>query len=102
MIMKKVTIQGTEYVLAYNLRALFVYEEMAGKPYMGEKTIDNYLLMFAMLMANNKDFSLTFDEFVDACDADLGLFHAFVEVMDEQGKRASAFLENKKKAEMMQ
>lgn len=98
--MKKVNIQGTEYVLLYNLRALFVYEEVAGKPYTGERTIDNYLLMFAMLVANNKEFSLTFDEFINVCDEDLGLFQEFAKVMMEQAKRSSAFLENKKKAVM--
>ena len=98
--MKTVNIQGAEYKLAYNLRSLFIYEEIAGKPYTGEKTVDNYLFMYSMLQANNKDFSLTFDEFINACDEDMGLFHEFAEVMREQAKRSEAYLENKKKAVM--
>ena len=99
--MKKIIIQGKEYNLAYNLRALFVYEELAGKPYKGEKTIECYLFFFAMLSANNEDFSMSFDEFVNACDEDMSLYKTFIEIMREQYKRESAFLENKKKAEMM-
>lgn len=97
--MKTVVLQGIELKLAYNLRSLFIYEEIAGKPYTGEKTVENYMLMYAMLLANNEAFSLSFDEFINECDADLSLYQAFVEVLTEQGKRASAFLNNKKKVQ---
>lgn len=98
--MRQVTIQGKDYKLAYNLRTLFLYEEIAGKPYEGKKTVESYTLMYAMLLANNEDFSLSFEELINECDADLGLFQEFTEVLVEQGKRASAFLENKKKAQV--
>lgn len=97
--MNTVVLQGIELKLAYNLRSLFIYEEIAGKPYTGEKTVENYMLMYAMLLANNEAFSLSFDEFINECDADLGLYQVFVEVLTEQGKRASAFLSNKKKVQ---
>lgn len=97
--MNTVVLQGIELKLAYNLRSLFIYEEIAGKPYTGEKTVENYMLMYAMLLANNEAFSLSFDEFINECDADLGLYQVFVEVLTEQGKRASAFLNNKKKVQ---
>lgn len=97
--MKTVVLQGIELKLEYNLRSLFIYEEIAGKPYTGEKTVENYMLMYAMLLANNEAFSLSFDEFINECDADLGLYQVFVEVLTEQGKRASAFLNNKKKVQ---
>ena len=96
--MKTVTINGCEYKLAYNLRSLFVYEEITGKPYSGTKTIDNYFLMFAMLQANNEAFDMPFDDFLDACDKDFSLSEAFIEVMDSYGKRFNAYQENKKKA----
>lgn len=98
--MRKVSIKGAEYKLAYNLRSLFVYEEIAGHPYKGEKTMDTYVLLFAMLQANNEDFSMTFDELIDACDEDMGIFGVFGEVMEDYGKRVSAYVENKKKAAM--
>lgn len=96
--MKTVIIGGVEYKLAYNLRSLFTYEEIAGRPYKGEKTMDTYVLFFSMLMANNPEFSMTFDEFIDACDNDMSLYQTFVEVVEEYGKRVSAFVDNKKKA----
>ena len=96
--MRTVIIQGKEWKLAYNLRTLFVYEETAGHPYKGEKTIDTYLLFFAMLIANNAEFSMSFDEFIEECDADMNLYGTFVEVVEEHGKRVAAFVDNKKKA----
>lgn len=96
--MKAVTINGIVYKLAYNLRTLFTYEEISGHPYKGEKTMDTYVLFFSMLMANNPEFSMTFDEFIDACDNDMSLYQTFVEVVEEYGKRVSAFVDNKKKA----
>lgn len=96
--MKKVTINGKEYGLAYNLRSLFIYEEIAGHPFTGAKTIDLYTLLYAMLQANNKDFSLSFEELIDACDADMGIFQTYLSVMDEYGKRMAAFVDDKKKA----
>lgn len=98
--MRTVTINGKEWKLAYNLRSLFIYEQIAGHPYTGEKTMDNYLLLYAMLQANNESFSMTADEFIDACDEDMGIFQVFVEVMEDYTKKVSAYVENKKKAAM--
>lgn len=98
--MRIVTISGKEYKLAYNLRGLFVYEEIAGHPYKGEKTIDTYVLLYAMLQANNEDFSMTFDELIEACDEDMNIFGTFGEVLEAYGKRVAEYVENKKKAVM--
>ena len=96
--MRTVAINGKEYKLVYNLKGLFTYEEMAGHPYKGEKTIDTYLLMYAMLIANNEGFAMEFDALIDACDADMNIYQTFIEVMNDEAKRISAFQENKKKA----
>lgn len=96
--MKKVTINGKEYGIAYNLRSLFIYEEMAKHPFTGAKSMDNYMLLYGMLQANNTEFNMSFDELIDACDEDMSIFQTYVEVLDEYGKRVSAFVDSKKKA----
>lgn len=95
--MKTVTINGCEYKLAYNLRSLFIYEGITGKPYTGEKSLDNYFLLYAALQANNEDFCMSFDEMLDACDKNFSIFDTFAEVLEEYGKRISAYMESKKK-----
>lgn len=97
--MRAVTINGNVYKLAYNLRCLFVFEDMAGKSYTGQTAMENYMMLYAMLYANNQDgFSLEIDELIDACDADLNIFDTFMEVMNDEAKRCEAFRLNKKKA----
>ena len=96
--MRTVTIGGVEYKLAYNLRSLFIYEEITGHPYKGEKTIDSYVLLFSMFQANNEGFSLTFDEFIDACDEDMSIFQEFALVLEDYSKRMSSYVKKKKKA----
>ena len=98
--MRTVTIGGKVWKCVYNLKGLFVYEEMAGHPYKGEKTIDTYMLLYAMLIANNEGFAMELDAFIEACDEDLNIYQTFVEVMNDEAKRVSAFQENKKKAMM--
>lgn len=96
--MRKVIIEGKEYVMVYNLKGLFTYEEIAGKPYSGERTVDNYMLMYSVLLANNDDFSMGFDELISACDKDMSIYSEFVELMLEESKRIAAFRNDKKKA----
>ena len=75
-------INGAVYKLAYYLRSLFVFEEIAGHPYKGEKTMENYLLLFSMLQANNDEFVMTFVELIDAFDEDMNIFGEFEAVLD--------------------
>lgn len=94
--MKNVTIQGKEYKLVYNLKGLFTYEEMAGHPYKGERTIDTYLLLYSVLLANNADFAMEFDTFIEACDEDMSIYQTFLEVLSNEAKRVSEYHDKKK------
>ena len=75
-------------------------EEITGKPYSGDKMVNSYILLCAMLMANNKDFPLTFDDVIDACDSDPSIFETFLAVLEEENKRISVIIgkDDKKKA----
>lgn len=55
----------------------FLFENIAGKPFSFGKLLDEYLLFYACLMANNEGFALQFDEFINLCDADPQLFNEF-------------------------
>ena len=98
--MRTVKINGAEYTLRYTLRALFIYEEITGKSYSGDRMVNSYILLCAMLMANNKDFPLTFDDVIDACDLDPSIFETFLAVLEEENKRISMIVgkDDKKKA----
>lgn len=72
--MKTITIKKRDYILKYTLRAFFIFENLTGKQFEFGRMLDEYLLFYSVLLANNKDtFLMSFDEFVEACDSDPSL-----------------------------
>lgn len=57
-----------EYNIKYTLRGIFIFEQITGKSFSISNTMDEYLFFYSMLLANNKDTTLTFDEFIDILD----------------------------------
>lgn len=72
-----ITIGNEVYELKYTVRALFVYEQITGLPFAPDKLINEYTLMYAILLANNERFNLVFDEFIALCDNDQNIFLNF-------------------------
>lgn len=84
----QVTINGKEYKVKYGLKTLFKYEELEGHPFEYKKMEDSYRLLYAALIAHNPDYSQTYDEFLEACDEDPGIFEKFVKLTEESAKRS--------------
>lgn len=98
--MKIITIKKQEYVLKYTLRAFFIFENLTGKQFEFGRMLDEYLLFYSVLLANNKDtFLMSFDEFVEACDSDPSLFVSFkeffVKQLEQLGQEAGADIKKK-------
>lgn len=68
--MKTVNINGKTYQIKQTVRALFLWEQIAGRSFEINTTLDNYLYYFCLILANNKDCELDWDEFLDAIDND--------------------------------
>lgn len=84
--METVKINGREYAVKYTIRALFIYEQITGKPFAVETSMDSYIFVYAILLANNPDNAISWDEFVDACDADPTLFGRLNEAVNRASK----------------
>lgn len=97
--MKKVNINGKEHVIKYSLRCLFKFEQLFGHPYQGKTSEENYQLLHAALFAYNQDYSMTFDELIDECDNNPGIFLAFQEEMSDASRRLTQYFEDKKAEE---
>lgn len=82
--MKKVIIKGVAYKLRYSLRMFFLFENILKRPFEATKTADIYLLMYCCLLANNEDVIFSFDDFIDMCDDDSGIFPVFAEMIQEK------------------
>lgn len=81
--MGKIKINGKEYNVKRSIRTLFWFEGITGRPFEITSVLDNYILFYAAIMANNPDCKLTFDELVDAVDADPTLTDKLSAALDE-------------------
>lgn len=81
--MGKIKINGNEYNVKRTVRTLFWFEAITGRSFKITSVLDNYILFYAAIMANNPDCKLTFDDLVDAVDADSTLADRLTEALDE-------------------
>lgn len=85
--MKTITINGTEYNIKYTIRALFIFEQITGKAFKLESLLDNYIFFYSMILANNTDKVLDWDDYLDAIDSNPKLFAEMTDIVaDEQNK----------------
>ncbi len=91
--MKKIKIKGKNYNIKYTIRALFIFEQITGKPFKIETLLDNYLFFYSMILANNQDKSeiLSWDDFIDALDNDPNLFGKINIAVEQQQKQDKIF-----------
>lgn len=97
----QISILGSSYELKYGLKALFFYEELEGKPFEFTKLEDSYKLLHAALLAYNSNYSMSFDNLLEACDDDPEIFETFVRLTEESAKRNEQ-IKKKKKEEVKQ
>ena len=62
--MNTITINNKEYKVKYTIRAMFIFEQIKGESF----AINTSL--YSLILANNKDNPLSWDEFIDAIDND--------------------------------
>lgn len=88
------TINSTEYKLKYTLRALFIYEQLTGKAFKLETITDEYIFFYCMLVANNPDMNLTFNELIEAIDEDMGIMLEFQDFLRKEIEKQQLFITN--------
>lgn len=89
--MKTISINGKDYRVKYTIRALFIFEQITGKAFKLETMLDSYIFYYSMILANNKDQILQWDEFLDALDENPKLLQNMEKVMKEEDGKNSLF-----------
>lgn len=89
--MKTININGKDYRVKYTIRALFIFEQITGKAFKLETMLDSYIFYYSMILANNKDQVLQWDEFLDALDENPKLLQDMEKVMKEEDGKNSLF-----------
>lgn len=85
-----ITINNKQYKLKYTLRALFIFEQITGKPFNITTLLDNYLFFYSLILANNEDV-LSWDEFIDALDKDPNILKQISNAVEEAQKKDGLF-----------
>jgi len=86
-----ITINGKQYKVKYTIRALFIFEQITNKPFEIKTLLDNYVFFYSMILANNPDNVLDWDEFLDALDGDKDLLQQLTKLVDDYQKKDSIF-----------
>lgn len=86
--MKKNTIKinGKEYVIKYTLRALFIFEQITKRPFKIETLLDNYVFLYSIILANNSENLIDWNEFIDALDNDPKIYNQLNDVVNQTTK----------------
>ena len=86
-----ITINGKRYKVKYTIRALFIFEQITGKPFEIKKLLENYIFFYSMILANNPDNVLDCEEFLYALDGDKELMVQLTKLVDDYQKKDSIF-----------
>lgn len=89
--MKTIKINNKEYKVKYTIRALFYWEQITGKPFAINTLLDNYLFFYCMILANNPDNVLEWDQFLNAIDNDPTLFSQINSTVEDSQKKDELF-----------
>lgn len=81
--MKKIKINGKEYKFKNTLRSMFIFEQITNKPFRIETMLDNYIYLYSIILANNNDDLLKWDDFINALDEDLSIYNQLMEILSE-------------------
>jgi len=90
----KLTINNKDYNIKYTIRGLFIFEQITGKPFELRTVLDNYIFLYSLLLANNPDNPIQWDEFIDALDSDKNLLEQLMEVVREYQNKDNLFSED--------
>lgn len=83
----KLKINEKEIKLKNSLRSLILYENVTGQTFAAPQTIQDIITYFyCVVVGSSKDYSLSFDDFVDLLDEQPNLINNFTAWIQEQAK----------------
>ena len=82
-----ITILGKEYRLKYTLRAMIIFEKITKKSFSISSFTDQLVYLYALILANNSECSLTMDELINACDDDPKILENYLSFLQGKNKK---------------
>ena len=87
----KLTINDKDYIIKYTIRGLFIFEQITDKPFEIKTVLDNYLFLYSLILANNPDTPLQWDEFIEAIDNDINVIEQLTKVVKDYQSKGNLF-----------
>jgi hypothetical protein len=75
----QITINKKKITLKYSIRSMMMYENMTQKSFSPNSITDVITFMYCVIVASSKDYSYTFDMFIDYLDEHPDLLNKFAE-----------------------
>ena len=89
-----VTINKKKYKVKNTLRSMFLFEAITKKAFTLSTLMDNYIYMFSILLANNADMELTWDDFIDSVEKDPSIITEMSKIIEHQGEVKSVIADD--------
>ena len=81
-----ITIKNKQYKVKYTIRALFIFEQITKKTFEVKTLLDNYVFFYSLILANNPDNILEWNDFIDALDNDPNIFKQINDLVNSSMK----------------
>ena len=91
----EIIIKDKKIELRYTVRSMFIYEKLANKVFQPSTLTELYLFFYSVILANDPDVDLTFNEFIKICDNDFSLFNQFNEWLNKEFSKQNQFIDEK-------
>lgn len=95
----EITINNKQYKLKYTLRAMMLFEQITKKIFSIESLSDELVFFYSIILANNPDEPMNFDQFLDAIDNDPDLLVQFQKFLIEENNKRNTYTEDSEKTE---
>ena len=96
--MKTVVLFGIEYSIKYSIRQFFIFEHLTKQRFEGKTLLNDYMLFYCNILANNPACLIDFKQFLEAVELDKSLYATFSELMLQWANVNGQFEGEKKKS----
>lgn len=91
----EILINNKVYRLKYTIRALFIFEQITNKQFAIKNITDTYIFLYSVLLANNPDMELSFEELINFCDDDMTIINNFNKFIFNENQKNNIFDKDK-------
>lgn len=87
----EININDKKYKLKYTIRALFIFEQITNRQFAIKNITDTYIFLYSVLLANNPDMEMTFEQLINYCDDDITIIQQFNKFLFNEQQKNNMF-----------